>query len=764
MICVFLSPLIFYDLPFSLRVDQTVLNLTTTEISYATLVWVTWILVAGGIIIAGQQRGGIRQHVWQISREGVWLCFVGFATLGSLLSALHQTMLFPSMYENLAHILSLSPTLAIILGIYLLRSDDIGTGQLFIIILLLVPSGIVTFALPALLGYVNPIAISALGILYSLGVMNISMRTQAGLVVLFIVGIGFALAYKSELRTERYGGAFERDTTLISWHQTITREPQNEKPSISSCLIPSIERSIHTIKTAKHTISTLIDYDTKMTLSSLDQVTPDNLRTMAAKGNSLAMLSLGVAAEQNNVNERDIVVAQDWYHRAAKLGNSSAMLRLGYLDERGMIEMTKLQNAVLWYRQAADKQNSNAMKILSVMYEYGYGVKKDYVKAIEHDLQSMGMHLTEVGLTNRSKGDSEHLKFSMRKIGQLYEKGNVVGKDLSKASQWYQRAAIRGDGAAMRFLAQMYEGGNGLAYNQQRALACYKDAAQKGDAPAMRIIGAMHERGHDVSKDYALAHKWYSRAAALDDAPAIRHLAALYKNGYGVPKDPLRAEALYKRANIIEPIDQQMLTKNIPKEDDLKEYDPNYHKLRWPFSQFQSNLYHKIARIAHRLNSLGNLAYAIRVTPNEVPYSYGETYEPLWYKLIPRLIWKDKPVEKTGLVIGLKYGYSKQTDKPFVWSMPTIFESWMAFGWGGIFLTAIAVGVCLQIGWRFLVGTSEAAGNIIFGTLIVMSTSHLSMSSLNLVIGGLVHNLLVFGLIVSAVIIIFRRKAEEDHA
>ncbi len=753
MICVFLTPLIFYELPLSVRVDQIVFHLTTNEIFYATIVWVTWIFLAGSIVVVGQKSGNFHKRVWHISQQGVWWCFIGFATLGSMLSALHQTMVFPQIFENLAHILSLSSTLAIILGIYLLRSVNLSQWNRLLIIMLLIPCIIITFGLPVLLGYVNPIAISGLGVLYALGVMRISLRTQIGIVTFFIVGIGLALAYKSDLRAEIYGGAFERDTRLVSWHQKLIPAPETKKPSSTSC-IDTTDMSSHELEidTAKHIISSLIAYDTNVAITTSSLIRSDTVSRQAKDGSSSAMFSLGFLAEQNADDRKAMRIAEYWYRRAIEHGHSSAMLRLGHLHEKGLLQPPDVEEAIRWYRQAADGQNRNAMKILSTLYEYGYGVTKSYGKAMELDIQGMGLRLTERDFINQLPKDSKNIKIAMRKLGLLYEKGMRVGKDLTKASRWYERAAILGDGEAMRYLGVMYESGNGHSYDLARALACYNEAAENGDGPAMRIIGRMYELGGGLPKDYALAHEWYSRAADLKDAAAIRRLAALYEKGHGVQQDLLRAKALFAQAQTIEPFAFKMKPEDMNKTDNLEEYDPNYDKLRWPFSTIKPSLYHIVARIAHRLNSLGNLAFAIKMTPSQVPYSHWETYEPLFYKLIPRVIWKDKPVEKTGLVIGLKYGFSKPTDKPFVWSMPTIFESWMAFGWGGIVITAIAIGLCLRLAWHFLVGTSSAAGNLIFGTLIIMSTAHLSMSSLNLVIGGMIHNLMVFGLLIFSVI------------
>lgn len=742
MICVFLTPLIFYELPISVRVDQTVLELTSREIYYATLVWVTWIVIAVAVATVYLRND---HPTWDLGRKGLWWGFVGCATLGSLVAAFHQVLQLPHVFENLVQILSLSSTLAIVLGVYLLRLEDIGNRQKLVIALLLVPSAVVTFLFPLLLGYVNPVAISTIGVLYALGAMGIRWRTQAWPIALLGLTIAVALAYKSELRTTLYGGIFERDTILVDWYRQKTEPGAGYPRATAPCVATDNEKLEEQDKiSVKSTIQGLVLHDINIALgayvSAIKPLNPEHALQRAQKGDSMAMLLLGFRAEEDNRGAKnDIVQAQEWYRRAAAKGNSNAMVRLGYLYQSRAIAGDNAGKAVSWYQQAAQRKNVAAMKILSLMYENGYGVARDYARAVTWERRAMD--LDEIALSPAT------LVGALRNLGLLYESGERVGKDLTQAGRWYRRAATLGDGVAMRNLGLMYGDGQGLGYDMERAIACYFDAARHGDAPAMRMLGRLHESGHGLAKDEARAYDWYAQAVTLNDAIAMRHLAAMYETGRGVQKNKARAEELYLRARMMEPIDRETAVVANGK-DDFKTYDPNYDKVRWPSEDRHSTLYRAVARIAHRLNSLGNLAYAIRMTPEQVPYSYGETYAPLLYAWIPRIIWKDKPIERTGLLIGLKYGYSKPTDKPLVWSMPTVFESWMAWGWIGVLLTAIAVGLLLRVGWTYLVGNGSAVGNVVFGTLIVMSTAHLAMSSLNLVIGGTVHNLIVYWLLI----------------
>jgi hypothetical protein len=85
-----------------------------------------------------------------------------------------------------------------------------------------------------------------------------------------------------------------------------------------------------------------------------------------------------------------------------------------------------------------------------------------------------------------------------------------------------------------------------------------------------------------------------------------------------------------------------------------------------------------------RANQLGFLTEVTNQTPDPIPYWRGETYTILFYKLIPRLIWPDKPIERLGIDFSLRYGLRGISDDTTSINVPWIIELYANFGWTGI--------------------------------------------------------------------------------
>ena len=58
--------------------------------------------------------------------------------------------------------------------------------------------------------------------------------------------------------------------------------------------------------------------------------------------------------------------------------------------------------------------------------------------------------------------------------------GKGVTKDLTKAAEWYQKAAEQGLGSAQYQLGRCYEGGHGVTKDLTKAAEWYQKAADKG--------------------------------------------------------------------------------------------------------------------------------------------------------------------------------------------------------------------------------------------------------------------------------------------
>lgn len=116
-------------------------------------------------------------------------------------------------------------------------------------------------------------------------------------------------------------------------------------------------------------------------------------------------------------------------------------------------------------------------------------------------------------------------------LGVLYLTGRGVGRDPSKAAQWYLRAAEQGEVNAQFNLALMLEQGIDISQDLTKAVYWYRMAAEQGDTAAQFNLGVMHDRGLGVQQNAFEAMRWYRRAADQGDARAAFNLGSLYAAG-----------------------------------------------------------------------------------------------------------------------------------------------------------------------------------------------------------------------------------------
>ncbi len=179
----------------------------------------------------------------------------------------------------------------------------------------------------------------------------------------------------------------------------------------------------------------------------------------AAKDDTLAMSGLGSLYKWGNVVRQDFTEARNWYERAAKLGDAQAMNSIGELsDAPGFWDIeagskrVKLKSdhidyieASKWYREAAKLGNATAMFNLGILYEQGHGVTKDLKQAREwyQNAANAGSEIEarDWYLDGAARGSAT----AMFNLGDLYERGHGVSKDLIHARGWYKQAADMGN-------------------------------------------------------------------------------------------------------------------------------------------------------------------------------------------------------------------------------------------------------------------------------------------------------------------------------
>ncbi len=163
----------------------------------------------------------------------------------------------------------------------------------------------------------------------------------------------------------------------------------------------------------------------------------------------------------------------------------------------------KRLEAIKYYLDAADRGHAGAMNDLGEVFEYGIGVPKNLTTAVVWYERA-----AELGHAG-----------AMTKLGQLSENGIGVPQDFANARHWYEKAAALGNPASINNLANLLRQDGNLP----AAANWYLKAAQLGLAGAMNSIGELSEGGMGVPQDYRAARNWYIAAAAGVRRVALTH-------------------------------------------------------------------------------------------------------------------------------------------------------------------------------------------------------------------------------------------------
>ena len=132
-------------------------------------------------------------------------------------------------------------------------------------------------------------------------------------------------------------------------------------------------------------------------------------------------------------------------------------------------------------------------------------------------------------------------------LGQAYENGFVVKKDLAAAADWYQKAAEHGLSDAQNSLGML------LATTRKDyagAEQWFSQAAAQGNPDAQYNLGVLHRSGLGGQRDYELAARWFQKSAQQGHVNAQATLGKMYFLGQGVNLDYIEAYKWLKLAQL----------------------------------------------------------------------------------------------------------------------------------------------------------------------------------------------------------------------
>lgn len=222
-----------------------------------------------------------------------------------------------------------------------------------------------------------------------------------------------------------------------------------------------------------------------------------------------------------------------YFRTAARRGNSDAWIGLALQYEH---EYKDYKKAVAYYRAAAEAGNSIGLQVLAGYYLNGTPpLQKDLAKAIR--LFSKAADLS-------TDGGAE------RELGNIYDAGKELPRDVKLARYWYERGAAKGDHEAESKAGQYLFRGIGGPRNIAQALE-WLEHASEADGAAAAFLADLYFHGTDVKQDYKKALDYYEEAGCHDQPRAFSQIGLMYEKGLGVAKDRWQAVSYYRQASDI---------------------------------------------------------------------------------------------------------------------------------------------------------------------------------------------------------------------
>lgn len=282
----------------------------------------------------------------------------------------------------------------------------------------------------------------------------------------------------------------------------------------------------------------------------------------AELGNGNAFYRLGVCYLDGIGAQLDSSKAFECFQKAEKLGNTSSLCVLGTCYAHGLGVEIDYSKAIEYYQRSVDIGDSNAFCCLGACYGQGIGVEKDLSKAFEYyqkaldlgnknaeifmDLQSSKNDYTKFCQLLKENSNSQDPDVAYM-LGVNYENGISGEIDLSKAIEYYSKAAELGLSDAINSLGVLYENGKGVDKDISKAIEYYQQAANLGNSDSIFNLAKCYFKGIGVDVDLPKSIEYMQQAANLGNGDSYYSLGFCYENGIGVPKDLSKAIENYHK-------------------------------------------------------------------------------------------------------------------------------------------------------------------------------------------------------------------------
>lgn len=231
--------------------------------------------------------------------------------------------------------------------------------------------------------------------------------------------------------------------------------------------------------------------------------------------------------------DKDIEVGLAWLNRSAdqNYGPAEAYLSNYYSDATDPKDRN-FHVAFIWGALGTFQANPSAMANLGYLFEHGWGVKSDMVRA----------HKLYLAAAEQGNAWAQH------SVGNDLLEGHGVAIDYREAMRWFRKSAEQGNAASQNDIGYLYDRGFGVDRDANEARIWIQKAADNGNSVAQHNVGGWFERGTYGEKDMTKAIDWYKKSAQSGNSEAANDLGAIYSKGLGTPKNTNEAIRWYTLA------------------------------------------------------------------------------------------------------------------------------------------------------------------------------------------------------------------------
>lgn len=295
------------------------------------------------------------------------------------------------------------------------------------------------------------------------------------------------------------------------------------------------------------------------TASNLFKENYINLMKEAQNNDPVSIHIIGTYYYYGFFVQRYIFSAIEWFLKSAELGYSDSQYMLGMIYET-IGEKEQTDKAEKYYQLAAKQSHPYALFALGVnrleenlysdaVFYLEKAAKQNYTLAqytlgyYYHDKEpKKRKDAFDWFLLAAKQGHIEAEYY----VGLYYHFGYGVTKNLEKAIDWYEKAALKKDKSALYHLAMI------LINEENKDMKVIKklleQAASLDHPNAQYNLGVIYHKGDGVEQNINRAFFWYEKAAKANLAIAQYNLGMLYYEGVAVEKSEEKALEYWKKA------------------------------------------------------------------------------------------------------------------------------------------------------------------------------------------------------------------------